>query len=180
MSYTFTSNNKNYANNEAILHSIADRDALNNIFASSKSVLMVGWRYDSDSSFVDFMINEGKDLTIVEIYEPNTKTIRSDVNIVCSDILDYEINKPYDLLLWQHGPEHVFKSEVFDLIKKIKDKFKYIVLETPYGANDQGEMYGNIYEAHVSEWTEQDYEKLGMNWVKYAGADNNAFIIAYK
>jgi len=180
MSYTFTSENKNYANNEAISHSTSHRDVLNDIFINSKSVLMVGWRYDSDSSFVDYMVNEGKDLTIVEIYEPNTKTIRSDVNIVCSDILDYEINNSYDLFLWQHGPEHVFKPEVFDLIERIKDKFKYIVLETPYGPNDQGEMYGNIYEAHVSEWTEQDYEKLGMNWVKYAGSDNNAFIIAYK
>ena len=66
------------------------------------------------------------------------------------------------------------------LLQPHKDKFKYIVLETPYGPNDQSEMYGNIYEAHVSEWTELDYEKLGLKWVKYAGVDNNAFIIAYK
>jgi hypothetical protein len=180
MSYTFTSLNKNYANNEDLSHSIEHRDELNEIFTKSKSILMVGWRHDSDSSFVDYMVDQGKELTIVEIFEPNTKTIRNDVNIVCSDILEYDIDTTYDLFLWQHGPEHVFKPEVFDLIERIKHKFKFIVLETPYGPNDQGEIYGNIYEAHVSEWTEVDYNELGLKWIKYAGVDNNAFIIAYK
>lgn len=180
MSYTFTSNNKNYANNEDISHMPEHRDALDQIFKDSTSILMVGWRHDSDKSFVDYMVEQGKDLTIVEIFEPNTKTIRPDVDIVCSDILDYNFDKNRDMFLWQHGPEHVFKQDVFDLIESIKDKFKYIVLETPYGPNDQSEMYGNIYEAHVSEWTELDYEKLRLKWVKYAGVDNNAFIIAYK
>jgi uncharacterized protein YciI len=180
MSYTFTSKNKNYANNEDLSHSPQHRDRLNEIFKNSKTILMVGWRYDSDFSFVDFMIEESKDLTIVEIYEPNTKNVRKEVTIHCSDILDFDIEKEYDLLLWQHGPEHVFKSEVLDFVKKVSDKFKHIVFETPYGHNPQGEMYGNIYETHVSEWEEKDYTDLGFNYVKYAGVNNDAFIIGYK
>lgn len=180
MSYTFTSKNKNYANNEDLSHSIKDRDSLNEIFEKSKTILMVGWRYDSDASFVDFMIDQGKNVTIVEIYEPNTKNVRSEVEIHCADILNFNIEKQYDMLLWQHGPEHVFKSEALDFVDRVKGKFKHIVFETPYGHNPQGEMYGNIYETHVSEWEESDYIKLGFSYVKYAGTTNEAFIIGYK
>lgn len=180
MSYTFTSPNKNYLNNEDLSSSPKDRDSLNEIFSKSKSIVMVGWRHDSDASFVDYMVDNGKELTIIEIYEPNTASVRKEVQIHCSDILNFEFDRTYDLLIWQHGPEHVFKEEAYNFIKKVDTVFKHIVLETPYGYNEQGEMYGNIYETHVSEWTEEDYKNMGFSYVRYAGKNNDAFIIGYK
>lgn len=141
---------------------------------------MVGWRYNSDHTFVKYMLDEGKDLTIVEIFEPNLKSIPQGVKTICGDILTTPITDSYDMFLWQHGPEHVKKEDGMSLLKRIEPKFKYLVMECPNGYNRQDEMYGNVHEMHVSHWETEDYENLGFYYGTYAGPDNRAFIIGYK
>ncbi len=74
MSYTFTSQFKNRNNNEDFLD-IHFKDKVDNLFKVTKDILMVGWRHDSDKTFVDYLISQNKQVTIVEIYEPNLKSI---------------------------------------------------------------------------------------------------------
>lgn len=179
MSYTFTSFNKNYTNNEYITNQF-HRSKLDDIFTKSKSILMVGWRFDSDAEFVKYMIESGKELSIVEIFPGNLKNIPAEVTTYCDDILKFQFEKKYDLFLWQHGPEHVHIEDAKNLFKKIEPYFQNIIVETPYGVNHQGEMYGNVYEAHISTWYEEDYVECGFSTVKYAGKNHEAFIIGYK
>ena len=179
MSYTFTSSIKNYPNNEDLSNQIEFRDIINNIFKSSKTILMVGWRQSSDQSFVEYMINQGKDLTIVEIFEPNISSIPSNVKTILGDIRTLELKDRFDLFLWQHGPEHCKQEESINVLNKFKKQCKHIIIETPNGHNQQDEMYGNIYERHVSEWYQSDYEKLGFISTIYAGPKNDSFIVGY-
>ncbi len=180
MSYTFTSPIKNINNNEEFLN-ISFKNEVNEMFNKSKSILMVGWRHDSDKTFVEYLLSQEKELTIVEIYEPNIRSITyNNVNVVCDDIRKYTPIKNYDMFLWQHGPEHVSKEEATETFNRLNQYFKYMVIETPNGYNHQDEMYGNIYEKHISHWTINDYNELGFNSTLYAGKNHDAFLFGYK
>ena len=180
MSYTFTSQIKNYNNNETLDKHPDMKENLDTIFEISKTILMVGWRHDSDHSFIKYILDKGKKLTIVEIFEPNIKNVPEGVKVIHGNILTTPITESYDMFLWQGGPEHVEKEKAIELFKNIQSKFKYMVIETPNGYNFQDEMYGNIYEKHVSHWTPEDYEKAGFLWRPYAGVYHDAFLIGYK
>lgn len=180
MSYTFTSPIKNYNNNETLNHCSEIKRKLNDIFDASETILMVGWRYDSDITFIKHVLDKGKKLTIVEIFEKNLENLPAGVTGVCADIRDYEVKSNFDLFLWQHGPEHVNKIDVARFFGKYGQMFKYIVLESPNGPNEQGAMYGNPYEEHISAWTPKDYEDLGFDYITYAGPKWDGFVLAYK
>ena len=72
MSYTFTSQVKNRDNNEDFLD-IHFKDRVDELFKQTKNILMVGWRHDSDKTFVDYLVSQNKEVTIVEIYEKSGK-----------------------------------------------------------------------------------------------------------
>lgn len=180
MSYTFTAPEKNYANKESLNHCSEIKRKIDNIFENSKTILMVGWREDSGQKFLNHALSKDKKITIIEVFSDNVKTIPSTVESVESDIREYEVTKPYDLFLWTHGPEHVEKLDVYKFFKKYNHFFKYIILESPNGHNDQGNLYGNPYEEHISTWISQDYIDLGFEYITYAGQTNDAFIIGYK
>lgn len=180
MSYTFTSPIKNYNNNETLDDYPDMKENLDTIFEASNTILMVGWRHDSDHSFIKFMLDKGKKLTVVEIFEPNIQNIPADVKVIHDNILTLPITESYDLFLWQGGPEHVQKEQAAELFNRIQSKFKYLIIETPNGYNNQDEMYGNIYERHISHWVAEDYEKLGFLWRPYAGVNHDGFLIGYK
>jgi len=179
MSYTFTSPLKNLDNNESLAGCSEIRRKLDGIFERSKTILIVGWRSDSDAPFMKHMLNTDKILTVVEVFKNNLNSIPSGVTGICADIRDYEVTQPFDLFLWQHGPEHVTKMDVIKFLHKYKKMFKHIILESPNGHLSQGSMYGNPYEEHISAWGPQDYEDLGMDYITYAGPNHDRFIIAY-
>jgi len=180
MSYTFTSPIKNYNNNETLDNYPDMKENLDTIFEVSKTILMVGWRQTSDQTFMKYILDKGKQVTVVEIFEPNLKSIPSEVKIIHGDVLTVPITESYDMFLWQGGPEHVNKESAMELILRIQHQFKYLIIETPNGYNQQEEMYGNIYERHVSHWEPEDYEKIGFLWRPYAGVNHNAFLVGYK
>ena len=87
MSYTFTSQVKNRDNNEDFLD-IHFKDRVDELFKQTKNILMVGWRHDSDKTFVDYLVSQNKEVTIVEIYEQNLKSItQPTIKVICDDIL---------------------------------------------------------------------------------------------
>jgi hypothetical protein len=180
MSYTFTSPIKNYNNKETLNHCSEIKKKVNDIFENSTNILMVGWRFDSDATFVKHLLDCGKNVTIVEIFPKNHATIPEGVTGILADIRDYEVDKNYDLFLWQHGPEHIHAHEVTKLLNRIQSKFKYIILEAPNGQNAQGVMYDNPYEEHISTWGTEDFINLGLEYITYAGPTNDHFILGYK
>ena len=180
MSYTFTAPEKNYNNKESLNHCSEIKKKVDNIFESSETILMVGWRIDSGEKFLNYALSKGKKITIVEIFPANVKTIPNTCEAIEADIREYEVTKSYDLFLWQHGPEHVDKADVYKFFRKYGHLFKYIVLEAPNGHNEQGNLYGNPYEEHISTWGPADFGDLGFEYITYAGQTNDAFIIGYK
>jgi len=62
--------------------------------------------------------------------------------IICGDIL-----------------EHMLKEDVIKFLEKTK-KFKHMVVSLPLGSWPQGEVNGNSYETHLSEWTMREAEEI--------------------
>jgi hypothetical protein len=180
MSYSFTSPDKNYHNKESLNHCSEIKKKLDGIFEKSDSILIVGWRSDSDAGFIKHCTDNGKQLTIVEVFPKNVESIPTNVEAIQADIREYKVSKPYDLFLWQHGPEHVTKIDVNNFLRSYSHLFKYIVLEAPNGPNVQGQLYGNPYEEHISAWGPTDFLDLGFDYITYAGQTNDGFIIGYK
>ena len=179
MSYTFTSPIKNTNNKETLDRCSEIKRKIDKMFEDSKTILMIGWRSDSDSTFVKHMLDREKVPTIIEIFPKNLESVPTGITATCADIRDYKVDKTYDMLLWQHGPEHVTKLDIMKFFKEYGKMFKYIILESPNGPTQQGPMYGNPYEEHISSWTPTDYTDLGFEYITYAGQTNDAFILAY-
>ncbi len=180
MSYTFTSPIKNYNNKETLNNCSEIKRKINDIFEISKTVLMVGWRLSSDGVFIKHMLDKGKVVTVVEIFPDNMNSLPKEVIGVCADIREYKVESKYDLFLWQHGPEHVQHVDVSRFLGSYSHMFKYMILESPNGHCEQGPLYGNPYEEHISEWKPSDYEELGFDYITYAGPNYDSFILAYR
>lgn len=181
MSYTFTAPEKNYNNKESLNHCSEVKRKVNDIFEDSDSILLVGWRPDSGDKFLNYAVSKGKKITVVEVFPKNAESIPSNVEAIQADIREYDVNKPYDLFLWQHGPEHVDKVDVYKFFKKYNNRFKYVVLETFNGLpHDPPNIGGNPYEEFISIWSTADFIDLGFEYITYAGQTNDHFIIGYK
>ena len=180
MSYTFTSPIKNVANHETLNHSSEIKRKIDNLFEKCESILIVGWRQSSDGVFVKHVLNKGKKLTIVEIFPENLNNMPPEVTGICADIRDFKVESKFDMFLFQHGPEHVEKIDVSKFLDSYGHMFKVLILESPNGFQPQSAMYGNPHEEHISGWIPEDYERLGFDYILYAGPNYDSFILAYK
>jgi hypothetical protein len=80
----------------------------------------------------------------------------------------------YDMIHIGDVIEHVGKKEGLELIRKLKTKCKNLIVITPLHISVQGEVYGNVNETHVSQWTQADLgkqsivlgNKLILDWEK--------------
>ncbi|MFC3846907.1 hypothetical protein ACYEXS_36580, partial [Paenibacillus sp. MAH-36] len=56
--------------------------------------------------------------------------------------------------------EHFYKDEGNKLLDIALDLSDYVMINIPLGDNwEQGDLYGNIYEEHKSEWCVSDFDK---------------------
>lgn len=61
--------------------------------------------------------------------------------------------------------EHMTKEEAVDLVEKILDHSRYLVISIPTMVYHQGEAYGNPYEVHVKpDWSHKEVKET---WDKY-------------
>jgi hypothetical protein len=88
------------------------------------------------------------------------------------ELADYNTIMLFDVL------EHFSPEDGLELIKKMKEKSKNIILSTPVVWMHQKSAYNNPYEEHKSHWTNKKLEKLGFE-CKIVGdeADNNPQLI---
>jgi hypothetical protein len=81
-----------------------------------------------------------------------------------------------DLLVWQHGPEHIQMEPAVYLLADLQRACpRAIVLEAPEGSYPQGELDNNPYEVHRSTWTAELFQRLGF---QTALSPEGAFTIA--
>lgn len=98
-------------------------------------------------------------------------------NIIIGNILDLvgEINN-YDVILLLDVIEHFSKDDGTWLLEELLKKTDYVVITTPKGTYHQSEVFGNIHEAHLSEWRYGDFDPF--NSIQFDVAVCHVIVIA--
>lgn len=96
----------------------------------------------------------------VEVFEPyiNAAHRNSYKEITIGNALEMDI-KPHDLYLIIDVIEHWEKEPAMVLLRKLVEQGKVIV-STPRSVAPQGAEFGNIWETHVSQWLESDWDEF--------------------
>lgn len=105
-----------------------------------------------------------KHITCVEVWKPVAESIRERGlwnEVICADIYDWIPEKPYDIAIWWHGPEHMDMDKAQEVILRLRDTMPIVWLATPHGLSPQGGIRNNPYEEHRSVWYANDFEALG-------------------
>ena len=148
------------------------KDAL--LEADVKSVLNIGFRYDSDLTVRNAVQDKGAIFSVLEAYGPNcadmmTKGTADEVfEMDVRDIKD--LKGTYYAIIWLHGPEHIFWEEFLDIREEIEAKAnQFVIYQAPIGDCPQDELYENPYEKHVQTLEPHMFEELGYEIVLHDG-----------
>lgn len=68
----------------------------------------------------------------------------------------------YDLIYMGDVIEHLEKQDAMELLSKLKMKCRDLIIVTPVHVSEQGEVYGNEKETHVSQWSTIDFEDFNV------------------
>lgn len=149
---------------------------IDNIVKQSQHVTTVGWRPDTGYDLYDYLTSNTNTITVVEIFGPNLANFNmfryNNVHLINDDVRNFEkflSQKHRDCIIWQDGPEHLEMEESKNIIKKFQKSFNSIIIATPNGVYEQGAMYGNEAERHLSSWYTKDYEELGFKVSEIGG-----------
>jgi len=129
-----------------------------------KSVLYIGANIYRCDVLKDFR-NHGYKIDILEPFKGNCDYYRGVIGI--NKVHQGTIQKfitpiKYDIVFWWHGPEHVTKEDLEISLKNMESMAKFlVVLGSPWGKNDQEQIYGNPLEKHVSSIYEEDFNQRG-------------------
>src|ERR671921_274943 len=106
-----------------------------------------------------------KRIDCVEVFEEYITPLHRYVynNVYNKNILDLvsSLDYKYDLILLIDVLEHFEKKEGSDLLKTLLENNKGILISTPKKPSPQKDAFGNIYETHRSQWTNNDLLSLG-------------------
>lgn len=140
------------------------------IFQNGTSVLQVGARTGGSwikvfRHFEDIGYNH---FDVLEIFPKNVERLKwENLNKkMCGDVRNIDkiegSQTSYDVIIWWHGPEHVTKKDFEKTLPKLLAKSKIgVIVGMPNGKWEQGKIYGNKWEEHISTWKPKDLEKLG-------------------
>lgn len=131
-----------------------------------RSILNIGYRHDSDQTILDWASATGRTFDVLEIYTPNCEYLKSNkkisaiYNLGAHQIASLE--KKWDAIIWLHGPEHVKWEEFLNMRSDIESCANDLVIyQAPEGEFPQEDIYGNVYERHVSTLREKMFADLG-------------------
>lgn len=131
---------------------------------SHKTVLYIGASKER-SLFLEEFIKAGYKITILEVFRQNIEFLKNlpfECNIIEGDVRSFAFKDKFDVVFWWHGPEHVEESKLKDTLKILESSAnKLVVLGCPWGSHPHGEIYGNPYEKHLSQYYEGYFEKFG-------------------
>lgn len=131
-----------------------------------ETLLYIGARR-GQVQMLDFFIDAFYTIDIVEIWQPNVdwlkglegirKVSEGDVR----NILKMSL-KLYDVVMWWHGPEHVYPKELRKILDNLKTLSKKLaIVACPWGVNYQGKRKANIHEEHVSSIYPEIFKGFG-------------------
>lgn len=94
------------------------------------------------------LLPEYTNMDAVEIFQPNADMIDHLYSAVyCLDIYDYHYDT-YDIVIFGDVIEHMTVDRAQKVLEYAKDHARYIIIGVPF-LYQQGELYGNQYEAHL-------------------------------
>lgn len=131
-----------------------------------KSILNIGYRHTSDPTIKNACENKGKKFTVLEVFSENCKFMRYyGIDVIEMNVLDIKkIDRNFDAIIWLHGPEHISWEDFKVCRKDIESKANHLVIyQAPIGECPQDELYGNIYEKHISTLDSSMFAELGYN-----------------
>ena len=134
-----------------------------------RRLLNVGMRHPGDPRnlwWINICKANGTETHVLEVFEPNCRELRAAGidNVTCGDVCDVRsiYHKPFDVLLWWHGPEHIEKPEAPGVIDGLWQLTAgTLILGCPLGNDPQGICYGNQHERHLCAWQAEDFIALG-------------------
>lgn len=141
-----------------------------------RACLYIGAHPGKGLSFLQELRHAGYVTTIIEAWEQNVKDImpllENGEEIIHADIRAWVPPRRYDLVLWWHGPEHVPLSNAGEMLERLKEFAKgAVIVGAPWGSSPQGPAYGNPFEQHVSNVTEEFLESHGYEVATYGIKD---------
>ncbi len=137
------------------------------------SLLNIGFREYSNRRkrwWIDICRANQIDWHILEIFPANVESYQAQCpkedrhRITCGDVRNIEqlFQRPFDVMMHWHGPEHLSKSDFLDTLPKMEAMTrKLLILGCPNGPEAQGAVYGNTNEMHVSFWKPAEFQALG-------------------
>ncbi len=141
-----------------------------------KSMLYVGWRRDCKSWWHDYMAKElGGPLGVLEIFPKNIADLeqavwsgRYDVaSVISGDARDPSSSVRegfWDVIFWDHGPEHVTLEELVECTPKLLQcAGKALLYCCPWGVWPQDAEDGNDNERHRNYVTKEHLLSLGFS-----------------
>ena len=97
-----------------------------------------------------------KQMDAVEVFAPyvDIYDLKSQYDTVTvSDFLEFETDEHYDWIILGDVLEHLAEDDAAVAYAKAQTLADYILLSCPDGVYEQGELEGNVHEAHLSTFT---------------------------
>lgn len=113
----------------------------------------------------------------VEVYEKYITPLHNFIyNKIYVDDIKNAVNREfyYDIVLLIDVLEHFPKQDGYDIITKVLQKNRGILISTPKNVSHQEDDFENVYETHRSQWSRDDLEKLGN---VFFARDSSSFIV---
>ena len=133
------------------------------------------------------LIASGRRVTILEAWQANADYYRehSGLEVICGDVREIarlKLAEVYDVAFWWHGPEHIARGKLADVLSDIERLARLVVLGCPWGNYPQSMLDGNHYEQHVAALYPKDFLNLGyrVDMLGRAGGRADSNILAVK
>jgi hypothetical protein len=152
------------------------------LLGSVGNLVYVGWHLPVP--LIDYYQDLFSTITVIEAWPKNAiaaKVAHPHVEVINRNLVDIRDKSVFRGagVLWQQGPEHVWREEAVTTIRRWQSVAHWIILEAPNGIREQGECDDNPFESHISSWRMEDFEELGFRTVLFMDPNRTGSIIGY-